>query len=95
MTTWGATGMFRLLLRGVAGVRETWDHLSLKPCLPAGLGPVQIHGLPWRGLLLDLELNGAESTIRSASVDGVPVQDLRFAASEVGSRLVCVELAGD
>lgn len=95
VTTWGATGLFRLLLRGVAGVCEAWDHLALRPCLPVGFGPVRIDCLPWRGLLLDIELSGAGSHIRSASVDGVPVSVLRFAASEVGSRRVCVELAGD
>jgi hypothetical protein len=92
-TTWGATGLLRLMLHGVLGLRISGDRLTLRPCLPMGLGPVTMHNLRWRDVVLDLTVSGCGTRVVEATVDGAPVSgEVAFAASESGRRTVVCHL---
>lgn len=53
-TTWGATALWRLALRVLAGLDPHPDGLRIRPCLPPDLGPLRLRGIVWREAVLDL-----------------------------------------
>ena len=55
--TWSATTLLGTVLHGLAGLRPTPSGLEVRPCLPPGGGDLHLLGVPWRGELLDLDLN--------------------------------------
>jgi len=55
--TWSATTFLGTVLHGLAGLRPTPSGLEVHPCLPPGSGELHLLGVPWRGKLLDLDLN--------------------------------------
>lgn len=61
--TWSATTLLGTVLHGLAGLRPTPSGLEVRPCLPPGAGAIQLHGVPWRGDLLDLDLNDGDRMI--------------------------------
>ncbi|HEY3545537.1 MAG TPA: hypothetical protein VGK17_05535, partial [Propionicimonas sp.] len=58
--TWSATTLLGTVLHGLAGLRATWSGLEVRPCVPPGSGDLHLLGVPWRGELLDLDLNDAD-----------------------------------
>ncbi|WNI33640.1 MGH1-like glycoside hydrolase domain-containing protein [Streptomyces sp. ITFR-6] len=68
--TWSATGYLRLIHQGVFGIRHERDGIRFAPNLPPGWGPVTLHGLPYRGMTLDITLTGSGRRVVSSTVDG-------------------------
>ncbi len=58
--TWSATTLLGTVLHGLAGLRATPSGLEVRPCVPPGSGDLHLLGVPWRGELLDLDLNDAD-----------------------------------
>ena len=58
--TWSATTLLGTVLHGLAGLRPTPSGLEVRPCLPPGTGDLHLLGVPWRGELLDLDLNDVD-----------------------------------
>jgi len=58
--TWSATTLLGTVLHGLAGLRPTPSGLEVRPCLPPGSGELHLLGVPWRGELLDLDLNDVD-----------------------------------
>ena len=58
--TWSATTLLGTVLHGLAGLRPTPSGLEVRPCLPPGSGDLHLLGVPWRGELLDLDLNDVD-----------------------------------
>ena len=56
-TTWGATALWRLALRVLAGLDPRTDGLHIAPCLPPGAGPMHLRGIHWRNAELDLRID--------------------------------------
>ncbi len=61
--TWSATTLLGTVLHGLAGLRPTPSGLEVYPCLPPGSGDLHLLGVPWRGELLDLDLNDGDRMI--------------------------------
>lgn len=66
--TWSATTFIGTVLYGLAGLRPAWDGLSWHPCLPSGLGDVEL-SLDWRGHRVTLFLS--ETGPSRSTVDGI------------------------
>ncbi len=62
--TWSATTLLGTVLHGVAGLHPTIAGLDVHPCLPPGSGSIELLGVPWRGELLDLDLNDGDRVIK-------------------------------
>ncbi|MEV1082732.1 glycosyl hydrolase family 65 protein [Streptomyces sp. NPDC050211] len=92
--TWSATAYLRLLHEGLFGLTFTEDALRLRPCLPAGWGPVSLRGLRYRGMTLDIALTGSGSRVRSCMVDGRGGEAV-VAADGTGHHTVEFVLDGD
>jgi hypothetical protein len=67
--TWSATAFLRCVHEGLLGLRSSTDGLAFAPVLPAGTGPVAVHGLPWRDSLLDIEVCGGGNHLAGATFD--------------------------
>jgi trehalose/maltose hydrolase-like predicted phosphorylase len=59
----GVGGALQVLLFGFAGLRVHKDALALDPLLPDGWGKLQIRGIQWRGLLLDITVAAGDRAI--------------------------------
>ncbi|NEC84544.1 trehalase family glycosidase [Streptomyces sp. SID12501] len=92
--TWSATAYLRLVHEGLVGLESSADAVRLRPCLPRRWGPVQLRGLRWRGLTLDIALTGAGNRVRSCTVDGRPGAPV-LAAAETGRHTVELMLDGE
>jgi hypothetical protein len=64
-TTWGATALWRLVLRVLAGLDPRPDGLHVRPCLPPGAPPLHLRGIRWHGAELEFRI---ASGLRHAAV---------------------------
>jgi hypothetical protein len=74
-TTWGATALWRLALRVLAGIDPRPDGLRIAPCLPPGAGPLHLTGLRWHGAELDIRIEPGSAhrvVIDGRQVEAVP-----------------------
>ena len=69
-TTWGATALWRLAIRVLAGLDPRPDGLHINPCLPPDAGPMHLRGIHWRGAVLDIRIDAG--TRHRLMVDGRP-----------------------
>ena len=76
--TWSATAFLRMMLHGVLGMRFDENGVSWEPCLPAGIGPVRLQGLPYRGAIFNIDLSGSGRRICSFTVNGVAQNEPRI-----------------
>ena len=68
--TWSATGFLGGLVFGVFGIRLTEEGIAFQPCLPEKVGPVQLKGIRFRNLILDICLKGEGAKIASIQING-------------------------
>ena len=73
-TTWGATALWRLALRVLAGLDPRPDGLHFTPCLPSGAGPLHLHGIRWRGAELDIRIDPGCS--HRLTINGRPASEV-------------------
>ncbi|MBN9105849.1 MAG: hypothetical protein J0I14_12690 [Propionibacteriaceae bacterium] len=64
--TWSAATLIGTVLYGLAGLRPAWDGLLCHPCVPPGLGDLELT-VHWRGRPVTLSLS--ETAPSSATVD--------------------------
>lgn len=76
--TWSATGFLRIVLAAVAGLRPATDGLRFDPLLPPGLDELEVTGLPYRALTLDLHVARGPA----------PAAEPFVAADDVGHRRI-------
>ncbi len=58
--TWSATGFLAGIVFGVFGITLGEDRLTLNPCLPKNIGNIQLRGIQFRNVTLDIELKEKE-----------------------------------
>lgn len=68
--TWSATGFLGGLVFGVFGIRLSEEEIVFQPCLPKGFGPMQIRGLRFRDVVLDICLEGSGTKVNSILING-------------------------
>ena len=74
--TWCATGFIHMITHTLFGLRPEPDGLYAAPWLPAGLDRLELTGWPWRGTLLDLQVEHVAGGYRvnGKSTRGGPAQ---------------------
>lgn len=68
--TWSATGFLAGIVFGVFGITLEEDKLTLKPCLPKNIGNIQLKGIRFRNVILDIELRRNQDDTISVFVNG-------------------------
>lgn len=69
-TTWGATALWRLALRVLAGLDPRSDGLHITPCLPPGSSALHITGLRFHQAIIDLHIEPGGG--HRLTIDGHP-----------------------
>jgi hypothetical protein len=92
--TWSATGYLRMIYSALFGLTFAPDGLTVAPTLPPGWGPVRLRGVPYRDMVLDIELTGAGNRVRFSTVDGRPGPP-RIPAHGHGAHPIVVDLGVD
>jgi len=68
--TWSATGYLRMILHCIFGMRFSPEGISLQPYLPDGISSVNLRGLPYRNMVLNLSLEGSGRQVQEIKIDG-------------------------
>ena len=84
--TWSATAFIRMMLFGVAGLTPSPEGLRFRPCLPAGLTKVELRGLKYRDMTLNVTVEGSGCKARTPEIflpwSTTGKQDVRIVVTE-------------
>lgn len=70
--TWSATAFIRMIHYGLLGMTFEPDGIRFSPALPGGWGPVELAGIPYRAMELQVRLAGQGRRIVKAVLDSAP-----------------------
>ncbi|MBN2303864.1 MAG: hypothetical protein JXQ72_05275 [Anaerolineae bacterium] len=70
--TWSATGFVRMILMGLLGLGFAPDGVRFSPLVPGDVGHIQLSGLPYRDMLLDITVEGSGTQIAAFRLNGQP-----------------------
>lgn len=68
--TWSATAYLRMMYQGLFGMDYQPEGLRLTPKLPPKWGPVELQGVRYRGMMLDIALQGKGVRVARLMIDG-------------------------
>lgn len=89
---WSVAGNLALTYRVLFGMRFERDGLHFQPVVPQPLaGERRLAGFRYRGAVLDVQVRGSGSTIRSFSLDGMTTTPI-VPATLTGSHRIVIEL---
>lgn len=88
--SWAASAFVRMVVHGLAGVELLPEGVRFAPCVPAGVGTVELSNLHVRDAVLCVTVRGVGSTVGRMTVDGRAVDP---GAVVPWSRLGAVEIA--
>lgn len=90
--TWSATGYVAILLYGVAGIELTSDGICFAPYMPESLGTLNIKGLKYAGMDLNISLSGEGSRVRAFRINGKKSNNYCLPVNLTGVQTVEIEL---
>lgn len=79
--TWSATGFLSGIVFGLFGITLEEEKITFHPCLPKGFGPIEMDGLHFRDVILDISLQGSGNRISSLSINGTGQNEIPFGES--------------
>jgi hypothetical protein len=89
---WAATAFLRMILSGLVGLRFDTDGVRWQPCVPDGITSVELAGVPYRNMTLDITIRGAGTQVKQCSVNGRESTDRFLPATEVGRQQITITL---
>ncbi|MFA5204534.1 MAG: amylo-alpha-1,6-glucosidase [Lentisphaeria bacterium] len=90
--TWSATGYLRMVLMGLCGMDFTPAGIRFAPHLPAGLNDLELTGLPYRRMTMNLTVKGAGANPGSCTINGRRMPEPFLPASGDGIHDIVIEL---
>ncbi len=87
--TWAATAFLRMVLLGVAGMRFEEGGLRFQPCLPPGISKLALRNIHYRGMQIELNIEGNGATSEACSIGGVPAEPF-LRADDTGLKSVSI-----
>jgi glycogen debranching enzyme len=90
--TWAATAYIRMILTGLLGMRFSPDGVRFKPCLPEGVTRVELRGLIYRRMSVDVAIRGKGRAVQSIRIDGQARADALLSARGQGKKTVSIVL---
>ena len=76
--TWSATAFISSIVYGVFGIRLSETGITFKPCLPENFGTVQLKGIKFRNVTLDIKLQGAGNKVKEIKINGEKEEKISF-----------------
>ncbi len=71
--TWSATAFIRSIVYGVFGIQLSETGITFAPCLPENFGTVELKGIKFRDITLNIRLQGAGSKVKEITINGEKV----------------------
>ncbi len=68
--TWSVTGFVAGIVFGIFGIMLEEENIVFKPCLPKNIGNIQLKGIKFRNVTLDIELKEQEDGNVTVLVNG-------------------------
>ncbi len=90
--TWSATGYLRMVLMGLCGMDFTPAGIRFAPHLPAGLEGLELTGLPYRQMVVNLTVKRAGANPGTCTINGRRMPELFLAADGDGIQNIVIEL---
>lgn len=91
--TWSATGYLRMILMGLLGMEFTSSGITFRPYIPEGIELLQLTNLPYRNMILDIQILGDGTLIEECTFDGSVVLDASISADEEGKHSIRIKMA--
>ncbi|GAB3730061.1 hypothetical protein GCM10027594_12100 [Hymenobacter agri] len=91
---WSLSGSLSLVYKVLFGMQYQGERLVFRPFVPQALaGHRRLEGFRYRKAVLDIELDGAGSTISSITMDGAPLPDAAVSGALTGRHAIKIVLA--
>ncbi len=90
--TWSATAYLRMIYQGLFGMDFQSNGLRFTPNLPAEWGAVKLQGIHYRGIILDVSLQGQGTRITRVIVDGQASEKAFIPATWTGRHSVAIAM---
>lgn len=91
--SWSASAYLRMILMGLLGMEFASSGITFHPFLPTGMELLRLTNLPYRDMLLDIEIQGDGSLIDKCSFDGRLVHNAFIPADKKGRHKMQITLA--
>jgi hypothetical protein len=92
--TWSATAYLQMIYHGLFGMRYDLDGIRFQPLLPSGWGTVNLNGIKYRGMILNIILQGSGNQISTFTLDGIPSTNYFVSNVLTGVHTVMITLTG-
>lgn len=90
--TWSATAYLRMIYQGLFGMDFQPDGLRFAPKLPLSWGPVELQGVRYRGMTLNIALQGHGVRAARLLIDGKVSKQAYIPATLIGRHTIMIEL---
>ncbi len=90
--TWSATGYLRTIYEGLFGMNFQPNGLHFSPRLPNSWGQVQLRGVRYRNMMLDIALQGQGSRVARVAIDGKDSNKAFIPANLAGRHTVMITM---
>ncbi|GCE26385.1 hypothetical protein KDA_18690 [Dictyobacter alpinus] len=91
--TWSATGYLRMLFRVILGMQFNTDGITFTPYLPTDMQRIKLSQLPYRSMVLDIEIQGSGSSVQEFLLNGEPSSFYQVPVNAIGHQQVFIHLA--
>ncbi len=90
--TWSATGYLRMILHGICGLNFSEKGIRFTPYLPDEMSAISVSGVPYRKMILTVNLTGKGTTVESMHINGAPSSALLLDSAVEGECVVDIKL---
>ena len=90
--SWSATGYLRMIFMGLFGMRFDPHGITFSPTLLDRLDGLALYNLPYRSMLVDIEVRGQGERVLECAINGKPVEAPILPAGGRGRQTVVIHL---
>jgi len=89
---WSATGFMRMIFMGLVGMTFEPNGVRFKPLLPQGFKCVRLSRLPYRGMSVDIQIEGHGNQIAEFRINGRSVHPPVLSATGSGEQRITIKM---
>ena len=90
--SWSATGFMRMIFMGLVGMTFEPNGIRFKPLLPEGFKCVRLSRLPYRGMSVDIQIEGPGNQIAEFRINGRSVYPPVLSATGSGEQRITIKM---
>jgi cellobiose phosphorylase len=93
--TWAATAYIAMIYQGVIGMRFDSKGLLFKPLIPSRVFTLDLTGIKYRDMTLDVKIYGSGTKIKRCAIDDRVMEQPRIAATMTGHHVITIYMDDD